>query len=112
MSNSTTGEIQSTPVSDVDWEPPVPPTNLIFDDGEPLETNRHRIAMNALIRSMLVAMANRRDYFVGGNMFIYYSSRTFSGSCFKCGFLGAIHQPVILIGVSIYAEKPIICRVR
>lgn len=57
MSTSTTGDIQSTPISAVDWETPVPPTNLIFDDGEPLETNRHRIAMNALIRSMLVAMA-------------------------------------------------------
>jgi hypothetical protein len=28
------------------WEPPPPPTDLIFDDGEPLESNRHRIAMN------------------------------------------------------------------
>jgi hypothetical protein len=30
----------------------MPPTDLIFDDGEPLETNRHRIAMNTLIRSL------------------------------------------------------------
>ena len=22
-----------------DWESPMPPTDLIFDDGEPLETN-------------------------------------------------------------------------
>jgi len=29
-----------------DWEPPMPPTDLIFDDGEPLESKRHRIAMN------------------------------------------------------------------
>ena len=36
----------------LDWEPPMPPTDLIFDDGEPLETNRHRIAMNTLIRSL------------------------------------------------------------
>ncbi len=57
-----------------DWEPPMPPTDLIFDDGVPLETNRHRIAMNALIRSMLIALANRNDYFAGGNMFVYYSS--------------------------------------
>jgi Uma2 family endonuclease len=57
-----------------DWEPPMPPTNLIFDDGEPLETNRHRIAMSVLIRSTHQALANRDDYFAGGNMFIYYSS--------------------------------------
>lgn len=30
----------------VDREPPVPPTDLIFDDGEPLETNRHRVAIS------------------------------------------------------------------
>ena len=58
----------------VDPHPPVPPTDLIFDDGEPLESNRHRIAMNALIRSMLVALAERNDYFAGGNMSVYYSS--------------------------------------
>jgi len=58
----------------LDSEAIAPPTDLIFDDGEPAESNRHRIAMNALIRSMLVAFAAQRDYFVGGNMFIYYSS--------------------------------------
>lgn len=57
----------------VDWEHPTPPTNLIFDDGEPLESNRHRIAMNVLIDSALTALADRPDSFVGGNMFVYYS---------------------------------------
>ena len=33
----------------LDGEPPMPPTDLIFDDGKPLESNRHRIAMNVLI---------------------------------------------------------------
>jgi Uma2 family endonuclease len=58
----------------VEWEPPMPPTDLIFDDGEPLETNRHRIAMNVLIRSLDQAYRDRNDFFAGGNMFIYYSS--------------------------------------
>ncbi|MGI2907478.1 Uma2 family endonuclease [Tolypothrix sp. VBCCA 56010] len=58
----------------VDWESHKPPTDLIFDDGEPLESNRHRIAMNILIRSLQQAWADRNDYFTGGNMFIYYSS--------------------------------------
>ncbi|MFQ4143520.1 Uma2 family endonuclease [Chlorogloeopsis sp. ULAP02] len=53
---------------------PTPPQDLIFDDGEPLETNRHRIAMNILIRSLQQAWANRNDFFAGGNMFVYYSS--------------------------------------
>lgn len=43
----------------LDWEPPMPPTDLIFDDGEPLETNRHRIAMNTLIRSLQQAWRDR-----------------------------------------------------
>lgn len=38
---------------------PLPPTDLIFDDGEPLESNRHRIAMNTLIRSAELALAER-----------------------------------------------------
>ncbi|MBW4644631.1 MAG: Uma2 family endonuclease [Goleter apudmare HA4340-LM2] len=62
------------PTAVVDWEPPMPPTDLIFDDGEPLESNRHRIAMNTLIRSLQQTWADRNDYFTGGNMFIYYSS--------------------------------------
>lgn len=58
----------------LEWEPPMPPTDLIFDDGEPLETNRHRIAINVLIRSLDQAYRDRNDFFTGGNMFIYYSS--------------------------------------
>lgn len=57
----------------VEWEPDPPPTDLIFDDGEPLESNRHRIAMNALIRAAQEALAERKNFFVGGNMFIYFS---------------------------------------
>jgi Uma2 family endonuclease len=58
---------------DLPYPEPEPPDNLIFDDGIPLESNRHRIAMNALIRSMLIAYAERNDFFAGGNMFVYYS---------------------------------------
>jgi Uma2 family endonuclease len=50
-----------------------PPTDLIFDDGEPLETKRHRIAMNVLIRSLEHAWNDRKDFFSGGNMFVYYN---------------------------------------
>ncbi|MBW4650282.1 MAG: Uma2 family endonuclease [Kastovskya adunca ATA6-11-RM4] len=70
-----------------DWVPPPPPSDLIFDDGEPLESNRHRIAMNLLIRSLQQAWAERDDYFAGGNMFVYYSrtqarNRDFKGPDF------------------------------
>jgi Uma2 family endonuclease len=64
---------QTTAASD-SWNPPLPPTDLIFDDGESLETNQHRVAMNVLIRSYQQHRAEQTDFYVGGNMFIYYSS--------------------------------------
>lgn len=62
---------------------PHPPTNLIFDDGEPLESNRHRIAMNVLIRSFKQGGTARLDYFTGGNMFVYYSSQQVKNQDFR-----------------------------
>jgi Uma2 family endonuclease len=73
MSLETSAERSGLPTTFIDWEHPLPPTDLIFDDGEPLESNRHRIAMNVLIDSVLVAFEGRTNYFVGGNMFVYYS---------------------------------------
>lgn len=72
MSPDATEQLQSRDEL-ADWEAPRPPTDLIFDDGEPLETNRHRIAMNVLIDSANNALRDRTDFFAGGNMFVYYS---------------------------------------
>jgi Uma2 family endonuclease len=66
-----------------EWQPPMPPTDLIFDDGEPLESTRHRVAMNALIRSLRHHWSGRNNYFTGGNMFIYYSSQQVKNKDFK-----------------------------
>ncbi len=55
-----------------DWVTPT--TELMFDDGEPLESNRHRIAMNALIDSYQHHRSPATDFYAGGNMFVYYSS--------------------------------------
>ena len=57
----------------LDGDVPTPPTDLVFEDGEPLETPRHRIAMNVLIRSVQQALRDRSDFYAGGNMFVYYS---------------------------------------
>ncbi len=65
---------ENNPRAILDWEHPTPPTDLIFDDGEPLESNRHCIAINVLIRSLQQAWTDRNDFFTGGNMFIYYSN--------------------------------------
>jgi Uma2 family endonuclease len=55
--------------------PVLPPGELELpsDDGEPMETNRHRLQMTLLIQSLKRAWADRHDYFVGGNMFVYFS---------------------------------------
>jgi Uma2 family endonuclease len=69
-----TPELQTRIWVEDEWDPPMPPTDLIFDDGEPLESNRHRIAINVLIAAVHEAFAGRQDYFTGGNMFVYFSS--------------------------------------
>ena len=51
MVDATPKLSQSLP-SSPEWQPPSPPDNLSFDDGKPLESNRHRIAMNLLIQSL------------------------------------------------------------
>ncbi|MBD2090646.1 Uma2 family endonuclease [Microcoleus sp. FACHB-1515] len=70
---SAAGRSTTQRAIDRDWEHPTPPTDLIFDDGEPLESARHRIAMNVLIASAIAALGDRPNSFVGGNMFVYYS---------------------------------------
>jgi Uma2 family endonuclease len=65
------------------WNPPLPPTNLIFDDGESLETTQHRVAMNVLIRSYQQYRADQTNFYVGGNMFIYYSSTQIKNRDFR-----------------------------
>jgi Uma2 family endonuclease len=67
----------------LDWQPPMPPTDLIFDDGEPLESSRHRVVMNLLIRSLKHHWAQRNNFFVGGNMFVYYSSKQVKNRDFR-----------------------------
>jgi Uma2 family endonuclease len=47
--------------------------DLPSEDGIPLETNWHRIQMNLLIDSLHWLWRDRRDYFAGGNMFVYFS---------------------------------------
>ncbi len=54
---------------------PAPPTNLPETDEQPLESPWHRACMNLLIESVEARFAGRKDFYTGGNMFIYYSAR-------------------------------------
>jgi Uma2 family endonuclease len=54
---------------------PTPPRSrdLVTDDGEPMESARHRQQMEVLIQSLELAWADRNDFYAGGNMFLYFS---------------------------------------
>lgn len=51
------------------------PFELVLDDGEPLESDWHTVELSLLRELILQAMAEqgRTDFFVGTNIFVYYS---------------------------------------
>jgi len=65
--------------------PVAPPgeDELPSDDGEPMETNEHRLQMVLLIQSLKEGWAHRDDFFVGGNMFVYFSETQVSRNDFR-----------------------------
>ncbi|MGZ3419011.1 MAG: Uma2 family endonuclease [Polyangiales bacterium] len=54
-------------------KPPPRGDSLPCDDGEPMESPRHLEQMILLIHSLEDAWADRQDFFVGGNMAVYFS---------------------------------------
>jgi Uma2 family endonuclease len=58
-------------------EPPevplLPDVELLETDGEPLESDWHRLEINLLIEVVKLHERDQTDYYVGGNMFIYFS---------------------------------------
>jgi Uma2 family endonuclease len=70
----------------------VPPANLLTlpnqdqlpcDDGEPMETQRHKMQMDLLIETLYPWLEARDNGYIGGNMFIYYSSDQLKNQDFK-----------------------------
>jgi len=51
----------------------IPKLELPSEDGIPLESSWHRDEINLLIASIRCHWRDRTDYYVAGNMFIYYS---------------------------------------
>jgi Uma2 family endonuclease len=53
----------------------MPPTqaDLPYDDGIPMETQRHKAQMDLLIDALIPWLAERQDGYVSGNMFVYFS---------------------------------------
>jgi Uma2 family endonuclease len=48
-----------------------------------MESNNQRISMNVLIQSLKHYWRDRQDFFVGGNMFVYYSASQVKNQDFK-----------------------------
>src|SRR5579884_4307333 len=48
---------------------------LVAEDGEPMESAWHRDCMMLLILSLSDFFRDRDDFYVGGNMFIYFSAQ-------------------------------------
>lgn len=53
--------------------PPPRGIDLPTEDGEPMETQRHKEQMDLLIYALRGGWRERRDFYVNGNMFVYYS---------------------------------------
>jgi Uma2 family endonuclease len=51
----------------------LPDIELVETDGEPLDSTWHRDAINLLVEVVRYHCRARKDFFVGGNMFIYFS---------------------------------------
>ena len=53
----------------------LPPTqaDLPYDDGAPMESQRHQLQMELLLDGLRLWLEGREDGFVGGSMFVYYS---------------------------------------
>jgi Uma2 family endonuclease len=56
---------------------------LPCDDGEPMETGFHDAQDAVLKDSLIDAWAERRDYYVAGNMFVYFSERQVKNNDFR-----------------------------
>jgi Uma2 family endonuclease len=54
-------------------KPPLRGEDLPCDDGEPMETERHRRQMELLANSLRDAWRDRHDVYVGANMAVYFS---------------------------------------
>ncbi|NJO39363.1 MAG: Uma2 family endonuclease [Cyanobacteria bacterium CRU_2_1] len=63
----------------------LPPTQaeLPYDDGVPMETQRHKLQMDVLLDTLQPWLDARSDGYIGGNMFVYYSMTQVRNRDFK-----------------------------
>lgn len=82
---STATEMTPPSIHDDVWpDIKLPPTDLPYDDGVPMESPWHRGAGELLRAGYVAARGGRRDdYYVGVNMFVYSSMRQVRNQDFK-----------------------------
>jgi Uma2 family endonuclease len=56
---------------------------LPCSDGVPMETQRHKMQMDLLLETLYPWLAARDNGYIGGNMFVYYSSSQLKNQDFK-----------------------------
>lgn len=83
-----TTERGTLPVMETTHDPsvPRPPPGqdaLPSEDGEPMETDRHYEQMHLLTTTLADAWSERDDFYVGGNMFVYFSELQTRGEHFR-----------------------------
>ncbi len=85
----------------VAYPPSMPPRgeDLPYSDGKPMESNQHVKQMTLLIQTLQDAWAARDDFFVGGNMFLYFSETQAK----KNDFLGP--DVFVVMGTRPHARK-------
>ena len=66
---------ETTLIEPVPFDVVLPPTQdeLPYDDGMPMESERHVLQMQLLMETLRLWWAERQDFYVGGNMFVYFS---------------------------------------
>ena len=59
------------------------PTDLPFDDGVPMDSPWHRSQMNLLIETIELHWGDRKDFFTGGDMFLYFNEKYYKNKDFR-----------------------------
>jgi Uma2 family endonuclease len=85
MSTDTPTQIAMLEVNLEELGIQLPPTQyeLPYDDGVPMETQRHKVQMEMLIDTMSFWLSKRDDGYTSGNMFVYYSLAQVRNQDFK-----------------------------
>jgi Uma2 family endonuclease len=65
------------------FTPPPTQDDLPYDDGMPMESERHVLQMELLIDALRPWLDAREDGYVGGNMFVYYSLKQVRNQDFR-----------------------------